>query len=89
MGILTRNPLLQSNHMAEAGRLAAQSLPQAPQGDLAMAHKLARLLWHLLKFREAFHPEVFTKEETKMKRQKLQGLESMARTLHHRIVPIP
>lgn len=53
-----------------------------------MAHKLARVLWHLLKFREAFNPEVFAKEEAKMKRKKLQRLEALASTLNYRLVPI-
>jgi transposase len=59
-----------------------------PKAITAMAHKLARVLWHLLKFKEAFHPEVFAKEEAKMKRKKLQRLQAMATTLNYRIVPI-
>ena len=53
-----------------------------------MAHKLARILWHLLKFKQPFHPEVFAREEAKMKRKTLQRLETMATALHYRIVPI-
>lgn len=41
-----------------------------------MAHNLARILWHLLKYRQAFHPEVFHNEEEKMKRKKLLRLKS-------------
>jgi hypothetical protein len=33
--------------------------------------RLARILWHLLQFKEAFAPQVFAKEEEKMKRKKL------------------
>ena len=36
-----------------------------------MAHKLARILWHMLKFKEAFNPEIFAKEEAKLKKRKL------------------
>jgi len=58
-----------------------------PKAITAMAHKLARVLWHLLKDKEAFNPEVFAKEEQKMKRQKLARLEAMATTLNYRLVP--
>ena len=60
----------------------------SPKAITAMAHKLARILWHLLKFKQPFHPEVFAKEEAKMKRKKLQRLETLATALHYRIVPI-
>jgi hypothetical protein len=53
-----------------------------------MAHKLARVLWHMIRYQEPFHPEVFAKEEAKMKRKKLQRLETMATALNYRIVPI-
>ena len=66
---------------------------QSPAGHLkaitAMAHKLARVLWHLLKFKEAFNPEVFAKEEAKLKRQKLQRLQNMAAALNYQLVPQP
>ena len=58
-----------------------------PKAITAMAHKLARVLWHLLKYKEAFNPEVFAKEEQKMKRKKLARLEAMATTLNYRLVP--
>jgi hypothetical protein len=35
----------------------------------AMAHKLARILWHLFKYRQVFDPAVFQKEEEKIKRK--------------------
>ena len=92
------------SRVAEALRLAAQSLWRAPNyfGDLyrrwkarlgspkaitAMAHKLARILWHLLKFKQPFNPEVFAKEEEKMKRKKLARLQTLATTLNYRLVP--
>lgn len=53
-----------------------------------MAHKLARILWHLLKYKEPFNPEVFAQAEQKMKRRKLQRLETMAIALNYRIIPI-
>ena len=53
-----------------------------------MADKLAHILWHLLKFKQPFNPEVFAKEEEKMKRKKRARLEAMATTLNCRIMPI-
>lgn len=50
---------------------------------------LARLLWHLLEYKEPFNPEVHAKEEAKLKRKKLQRLENMATSLNCRLVPIP
>lgn len=59
----------------------------SPKAITAMAHKLARILWHLLKFKQPFNPEVFAKEEAKMRRKKLARLEAMATTLNYRLVP--
>jgi len=54
----------------------------------AMAHKLARVLWHLLKFKEAFDWKVFEKEEAKIKRKKLVRLQTMAASLNLQLVPL-
>ncbi len=61
----------------------------SPKAITAMAHKLARILWHMLKFKEAFNPEVFAKEEAKLKRKKLQRLHDMAAALNYQLVPQP
>jgi len=61
----------------------------SPKAITAMAHKLARILWHLLKFKQPFNPEVFAKEEEKMKRKKLARLHNIAATLNYQLVPIP
>ena len=37
-----------------------------PKAITAMAHKLARILWHLLKYREAYNPKVWVAAEEKM-----------------------
>ena len=58
-----------------------------PKAITAMAHKLARILWHLLKFKQPFNPEVFAKEEAKMKRKKLARLQTLADSLNYRLVP--
>jgi transposase len=59
----------------------------SPKAITAMAHKLARILWHLLKFKQPFNPEVFAKAEAKMKRKKLQRLQNLAAALNYQLVP--
>lgn len=61
----------------------------APKAITAMAHKLARVLWHLLKFKEAFDWKVFQKEEQKMKRKKLARLQNLAAAMNYQLTPIP
>ena len=61
----------------------------SPKAITAMAHKLARVLWHLLKFKQPFNPEVFAKEEEKMKRKKLARLQNMAASLNYQLLPNP
>jgi transposase len=60
----------------------------SPKAITAMAHKLARILWHLLKFKEPFNPDVFAQAEEKMKRKKLARLQNLATTLSYRLVPL-
>jgi hypothetical protein len=43
-----------------------------------MAHKLAGILWQLIKYREAFNPEVFRQEEARKQRKKLARLNNAA-----------
>jgi transposase len=61
----------------------------APKAITAMAHKLARVLWHLLKYKEPFNPEVFAREEEKMKRRKLARLQNLAASLNYQLTPNP
>ena len=58
-----------------------------PKAITAMAHKLARILWHLFKYREAFNPEVFRKAEERMQRKKLARLHNTAAALGLKLVP--
>ena len=51
-----------------------------------MAHKLARILWHLLKYRQPFNPDVFRKEEEKLRRKKLARLQNIAAALGYRLI---
>ena len=59
-----------------------------PKAVTAMAHKLARVLWHLLKYKEAFDWKVFEKEEAKMKRKKLARLQNMTASLNLQLIPL-
>ena len=61
----------------------------SPKAITAMAHKLARILWHLLKYKEPFKPEGFAQAEEKMKRQKLARLQNLAASLNYQLVPQP
>jgi len=61
----------------------------SPKAITAMAHKLARILWHLLKYKQPFNPAVFAKEEEKLKRKKLARLQNMAASLNYQLVPQP
>lgn len=60
-----------------------------PKAITAMAHKLARILWHLLKYKEPFRPEVFAAAEERMKKKKLARLQTLAASLHYQLVPQP
>ena len=59
-----------------------------PEAITAMANKLARVLWHLLKYKQAFNPEVFAKEEAKLKKRKLAHLQNLAASLNYNLVAI-
>ena len=61
----------------------------APKAITAMAHKLARVLWHLLKFKQPFDWKAFEKEEQKMKRKKLLRLQNLAAALNYQLTPLP
>ena len=51
------------------------------------AHTLARILRHRPKYKEPFNPEVFAREETRMKRHKLARLQNLAATLNYQLIP--
>jgi transposase len=59
-----------------------------PKAITAMAHKLARILWHLFKHREAFNPEVFRQAEAKLQRKKLARLHNSAAALGLKLIPV-
>ena len=74
-----------------SGRPAKGMRPEGagPQGRASGGERvqLARILWHLLKFREPFNPEVFAQAEEKMKRRKLARLQNLAATLNYSLIP--
>jgi hypothetical protein len=51
-----------------------------------MAHKLARILWHLLKYREAYDPKVWVMAEEKLRAKKLKRLNQNAIALGYKLV---
>lgn len=59
----------------------------SPKAITAMAHKLARILWHLLKYKEPFNPQVFAQAEAKLQRKKLARLQNLAASLNYQLVP--
>ncbi len=60
----------------------------SPKAIIAMAHKLARVFWHMLKFKELFNPEIFKLEEQKFQHRKLNRFQSLASSLNYRLVQL-
>jgi len=52
-----------------------------PKAITAMAHKLARILWHLIKHRTPYDPTVWQHAEEKLKLKKIQRLHQSAAAL--------
>ena len=73
--------------MLEARSFFALTLALAISTSPAFAMNLARILWHLLRFKEPFNPEVFKKEAEKMRRQKLARLRNLAAALNYQLLP--
>jgi hypothetical protein len=57
-----------------------------PKAITAMAHKLARILWRLLKYKQPFDPQVFAQEEARLQRKRLARLNSSAAALGFSLV---
>jgi len=55
----------------------------------AMAHKLARILWHLIKHQTPYDPTVWAKAEEKLQKKKLQRLHQNAAALGYKLVCAP
>jgi transposase len=57
-----------------------------PKAITAMTHKLARILWHLIKYRQAYDPKVWAAAEEKMKAKRLKRLEQSAAAYGFKLV---
>ena len=60
-----------------------------PKAITAMAHKLARILWHLIKHRTPYDPTVWHQAEEKLKRKKIQRLHQTAAALGFTLTTAP
>ena len=52
-----------------------------PKAITAMAHKLARIIWHMIKFREPYDPSVWAQAEEKLRKKKIKRLVQTAAAL--------
>ena len=59
-----------------------------PKAITAMAHKLARIIWHLIKYQEPYDPGVWAKAEEKNRQKKIKRLEKNAATLGFQLISI-
>jgi transposase len=59
-----------------------------PKAITAMAHKLARILWHLIKYQEPYDPTVWIAAEEKVKKKKLKRLQQNAATFGYQLISI-
>jgi hypothetical protein len=53
-----------------------------PKAITAMAHKLARILWHLLKYREVYNPQAWAAAEEKLQAKKLELFGGLHQRCH-------
>jgi transposase len=59
----------------------------APKAITATAHKLARILYHLLKTRQAYHERVFAQAEARSRQRRLRRLHREAAALGYTLAP--
>jgi len=52
-----------------------------------MAHKLARILWHLLKYQQPYDPAVWAKAEEKNRLKNIKRLQKKAAALGFQLTP--
>jgi transposase len=60
-----------------------------PKAITAMAHKLARIIWHLIKHQEPYDPAVWAQAEEKNRQKKLKRLQQNAATFGYQLVSLP
>jgi hypothetical protein len=54
-----------------------------------MAHKLARILWHLIKYRTPYDSSVWSLAEEKLKKKKFKYLQQNAAALGYKLLCAP
>ncbi len=57
-----------------------------PKAITAMAQKLARIIWHLIKQRSPYDPSVWAKAEEKLKRKRIRRLQQNATALGFKLL---
>jgi transposase len=60
-----------------------------PKAITAMAHKLARILWHLMKHRVPYDPSVWQQAEEKLRQKKIKRLHQSAAALGFQLAAAP
>jgi transposase len=60
----------------------------AQQAIVATAHKIARVVYHLIKYREAFKPESIHEFDQKRRQRELKNLEKRAKALGYSLEPV-
>jgi transposase len=61
----------------------------APKAITAMAHQLARIIWHMLTYRVPFDIGIFAAQEKANQTRRLNRLHSNARQMGYQLTPIP
>jgi transposase len=57
-----------------------------PKAITAMAHKLARIIWHLIKYRTPYDPSVWMAAQEKLKKKRLHYLQQSAAALGYKLL---
>jgi hypothetical protein len=61
--------------------------PRPPQGTTAVAHKLARITYHLVTTRQAYDENVLAQHERQRRARNARRLHAQAATLGFKLVP--
>jgi transposase len=75
-------------HLGECFRRLRARLG-APKAITAMAHKLARIVWHLISHQVSFDQSIFALREEDLLRRKQRQLRNLAHSLGFTLVPQP
>jgi len=60
-----------------------------PKAITAMAHKLARILWHLIRFQVPYDPAVWAAAQQKLRQKKIKRLHQSAAALGFKLSSLP